>query len=271
MKKLLIILFAFMLLTACSSEETKNEIFSENLYINGKSEEVEVLRNTERYNVEYRDRLFVLSESQFEELKNKDNKLLLTYDNKIRENFDESNIEKYMELSSFYQVLLKNGETLQMFDKPNVDFDPEVLPNSENIEGVYKHGDHYHIKLKNGTEYISHDDPTALVEDLELEEYEGEHGDVDIHEEHSDSDDHDHEEDNHSDADTDHHEDDGHDHSSETLSFIPVVTLESLKDKDIVEIKLHGDHWHLEDKEGNEYLTYDDPRELFPEIEAIEY
>lgn len=257
MKKIIILILSLILLTACSNNKKENEIYTENLFINGNAEEVYVLRNTEKYNVEYKERLYVLDENQYNQLKEEDNKILLTNDNKIIENFDESEIEKYMKFSSFYQVLLKNGETIQMFDKPNVDFEPEVSADSENIEGVYKHGDHYHVKLKDGTEYISHEDPTALGVDIEVEEYEGEHGN---HEVHSDEN---HEESENSDKESK--------HSDEGLSFIPVMTIENLKDKDIVSIKLHDDHWHLEDSEGNEYLTYDDPRETFPEIEANEY
>ena len=39
-------------------------------------------------------------------------------------------------------------------------------------------------------------------------------------------------------------------------------SLESLKDKEITKVQKHGDHWNVFDKDGNEYVTHEDPTHL---------
>lgn len=273
MKKLIIILPLIFLLVACDTQTnqekkddiTENQIFNESLYINGNKEEIEVLENKEKINIEYKDRLYILTKAQYEKLKQKDNNLLLTYDNKVVENFDEGDIEKYKKFSEFYQVLMKNGETLQLFDKPNVDFEAEKSDIAENIVGVFKHGDHYHVQLKDGTEYISYEDPTVLNPELKVEEYHGNHENENI-EKPSNT-----EKDSFTEKNKDSEESDDTSSESEKLTFIPVVKLEELKDVNIISADLHEDHWHLKDDKGNEYLTYDDPRGILQNIDFGEY
>lgn len=267
--KYIVVLLFILLLTACSSKPdvqesisetsnvTENQIFTETLFINGEQVEVEVLKNLEKINIEYRDRLFILDESQYDELKT-ENSLLLTYDGSIIENYSEDNIESYMEFANFYQVNMADGQSYQLFDRPNVDFEPISSEGSQDIVAVHKHGDHYHIQLVDGSEYISYDDPRKIDSSLTIEEYEGEHGD---HEGHG------HEEHQHDDEQTEHNNEK---EDSNSLSFIPVVKIEDIKDKDIVEISLHGDHYHLKDSENNQYLTYDDPSEYF-DVEVMDY
>lgn len=39
-------------------------------------------------------------------------------------------------------------------------------------------------------------------------------------------------------------------------------SLESLKDKEIIKVQKHGDYWHVFDKDGNKYVTHEDPTHL---------
>lgn len=45
--------------------------------------------------------------------------------------------------------------------------------------------------------------------------------------------------------------------------IVNVVSLDFLKTKNIVKIKVHGNHWHVYDNFGREYITYKDPTSLF--------
>ncbi|WP_243343684.1 pneumococcal-type histidine triad protein [Anaerococcus sp. AGMB09787] len=55
------------------------------------------------------------------------------------------------------------------------------------------------------------------------------------------------------------------------LAFVSVVSLDQLKGKNITSIKLHGDHYHVYDANGNEFLTYEDPSSLFPNLTIGQY
>ena len=61
------------------------------------------------------------------------------------------------------------------------------------------------------------------------------------------------------------------DDKKDGLSLVKVVKIEDLKDKEVTEISKHGDHWHIITKEGEEFLTYEDPSQAFPNIEIKEY
>lgn len=116
-----------------------------------------------------------MDEKQYEELNKEGNKLLLTFDKKIIENFDQNNIDTYRKYGTFYQVLLKDGNSLQFFDKPSVGKEAIGDDINSRIVGVYKHGDHWHVKLDDGSEYITNDDPTQILPDVKVGKYEGSH------------------------------------------------------------------------------------------------
>ena len=172
-KNLLLFLLLIAVLVGCAKPESDSKISQEDLFINGNKENVQVLKNKDNVNIEYKDKLFVVDKEDYETLKKSDNTLLLTFDNKIVKDYDPSKIEKYKEFASFYQVEMKDGTSLQMFDKPEVDFPPVKSDVSKGIVGIYKHGDHWHIKMEDGTEYISYEDPTEIAPDVEVKEYEG--------------------------------------------------------------------------------------------------
>ena len=55
------------------------------------------------------------------------------------------------------------------------------------------------------------------------------------------------------------------------VDLVDVVDKNKLKDKNVIAIKKHGDHWHVYTKDGGEYLTYDNPSGLFPNIKVGTY
>lgn len=243
MKRILTLFLALSLvLVGCSDtgqevkDQEESSIKEMTLYINGQEEEVQVLENPDNLNIQYRDELFVLSPDQAKALKEPNNTLLLTHDNQVLEDFDLNEVDKYKEFAKFYQVQLKNGETIQMFEKPQVDFPPVESNGSENIVDFYQHGDHWHVILTDGSEFVTYDDPGKIESKLDL---------VDV--------------------------DEAHSGENKGLSFVEVVKLEDLEGIEIVEASIHDDHYHLFDSDGKEYLTYEDPSTMFPDLEITEY
>ncbi len=59
--------------------------------------------------------------------------------------------------------------------------------------------------------------------------------------------------------------------ADEELEMVNVVSLDQLKGKAVSSIKVHGDHWHVFTREGQEFLTYEDPSALFSNIKVEQY
>lgn len=58
---------------------------------------------------------------------------------------------------------------------------------------------------------------------------------------------------------------------NETLSVAKLVEADSLKKVEVISIKRHGDHWHVYTSNGEEYITYQDPSALYPNIPITNY
>lgn len=58
---------------------------------------------------------------------------------------------------------------------------------------------------------------------------------------------------------------------SVSFEMVSVVGKNQLKNKKVVSIKKHGDHYHVYLADGTEYLTYEDPSSLFPNIKIGTY
>lgn len=59
--------------------------------------------------------------------------------------------------------------------------------------------------------------------------------------------------------------------SGQGLSLVSVVSLQQLKNLDVVEIKVHENHWHVFTSDGMEYLTYENPSSLFQNLTITQY
>lgn len=53
---------------------------------------------------------------------------------------------------------------------------------------------------------------------------------------------------------------------SGSIELVSVVSKNMLKGMNVVSIKKHGDHWHVYTSDGQEFLTYENPSSLFPNI-----
>lgn len=56
-----------------------------------------------------------------------------------------------------------------------------------------------------------------------------------------------------------------------SLSLVSVVSRNKLRGLNVRSILKHGDHWHVYTADGREYLTYEDPSSMFPNITVGTY
>lgn len=56
-----------------------------------------------------------------------------------------------------------------------------------------------------------------------------------------------------------------------SLSLVSVVSRNKLRGLNVTSILKHGDHWHVYTADGREYLTYEDPSSMFPNITVGTY
>lgn len=56
-----------------------------------------------------------------------------------------------------------------------------------------------------------------------------------------------------------------------SLSLVSVVSKSKLRGLNVTSILKHGDHWHVYTADGNEYLTYENPSSMFPNITVGNY
>ncbi|MFM1564039.1 hypothetical protein [Helcococcus ovis] len=127
---------------------------------------------------------------------------------------------KKSELKSVTPVFKEKQNKYKNDKTTEVLVDAEIA--KENIVKVVKHGDHWHVWTKDGVEHITYTDPNKLQ-------------------------------------------------SGKKLSLVSVVSLEKLKEMDVVKILKHGDHWHVYTSDGSEYLTYENPESSFRNVEIGTY
>ncbi|WP_282925744.1 pneumococcal-type histidine triad protein [Helcococcus kunzii] len=136
------------------------------------------------------------------------------------------------------------------------------VSNSDVVK-ILKHGDHYHIYTKDGSEFISYVDPRSKYPNAEYGTYKGNHGDVITISSNisvpkkgnkiSNSD------------------YDAWKKEVNKLNIIKVLGQKEVDRFDIVKILKHGDHYHLYDSKGNEGLAYANPKALYPKATFGEY
>ena len=113
----------------------------------------------------------------------------------------------------------------------------------ENVVAIKKHGDHWHVYLRNGGEYLTYEDPSAMFPHIKVGTYVGSHG---AHRKHNNK---------RMDARTIAHE-------KQKIK----QTIEK-NDERVIKILKHGDHYHIYTSKGNEFVSYTDPRSLYPNAE----
>lgn len=107
---------------------------------------------------------------------------------------------------------------------------------NKNVVAIKKHGDHYHVYLADGTEYLTYENPSALFPNIKIGTYVGSHGS----------------------------------HNANKTKAEKVAENKKVKEKlekddeRVIKILKHGDHYHIYTSKGNEFVTYEDPRSLYP-------
>lgn len=125
-------------------------------------------------------------------------------------------------LSACQQKQIKKAKKVEAKETTYVlDETTSVLLDSEiskdKIVRYYRHGDHWHVFTKDGKEHITYSDPSKLEDNQEME-------------------------------------------------LVSVITLAKLKQLKVKEILKHGDHYHIYTEDNHEYLTYENPSSLFPNL-----
>lgn len=163
--------------------------------------------------------------------------------------------------------IVKHGDHWHVFTKDGREKitykDPNKLQNTSNFEmvsvvgknrlkgqnvvAIKKHGDHWHVYLRNGGEYLTYEDPSAMFPHIKVGTYVGSHGD---HRKHNNK---------RMDARTIAHE-------KQKIK----QTIEK-NDERVIKILKHGDHYHIYTSKGNEFVSYTDPRSLYPNAEYGQY
>lgn len=163
--------------------------------------------------------------------------------------------------------IVKHGDHWHVFTKDGREKitykDPNKLQNTSNLEmvsvvgksrlkgqnvvAIKKHGDHWHVYLRNGGEYLTYEDPSAMFPHIKVGTYVGSHSD---HRKHNNK---------RMDARTISHE-------KQKIK----QTIEK-NDERVIKILKHGDHYHIYTSKGNEFVSYTDPRSLYPNAEYGQY
>ncbi|MBU0279002.1 hypothetical protein [Gemella sp. zg-1178] len=105
-----------------------------------------------------------------------------------------------------------------------------------NIASIKVHGDHWHVYTSDGREFLTYENPSSLFSNLAIEEYVGSHSPV----------------------------------ANPTTSYVsnPIINEENKENKDeVIKILVHGDHYHIYTASGKEFVSYSDPRHLYPNAE----
>ena len=107
---------------------------------------------------------------------------------------------------------------------------------NKNVIAIKKHGDHYHVYLADGSEYLTYEDPSSLFPNIKIGTYTGSHGQQNVS-------------------------------KTKVQKVAANKQVKEKLEKDderVIKILKHGDHYHIYTSKGNEYVTYEDPRSLYP-------
>ncbi|WP_077597622.1 hypothetical protein [Olsenella urininfantis] len=185
-------------------------------------------------------------------------------------------IARIVKHGDHWHVFTKDGREIITYSDPSKASNISQLTNTasvvsadqlrhvsgSDVVSILRHGNHWHILLADGREFISYEDPSGLYPGVTVGEYTGSHGS------------HGQQGGTHEASHVEHHDDhqggggssDHHHHG-----FVQVVGIDELSRKPIVRILRHGDHYHAYTADGTEYVTHDDPSSAFPGITIGEY
>lgn len=169
----------------------------------------------------------------------------------------KEDIAKIVKHGDHWHVFTKDGREKITYKDPNklqntsnfemVSVVGKSRLKGQNVVAIKKHGDHWHVYLRNGGEYLTYEDPSAMFPHIKVGTYVGSHGD---HRKHNNK---------RMDARTIAHE-------KQKIK----QTIEK-NDERVIKILKHGDHYHIYTSKGNEFVSYTDPRSLYPNAEYGQY
>lgn len=196
---------------------------------------------------------------------------------------DANDIVKIIKHGDHWHVFTKDGREIITYKDPTLAHTTQdlrdvhsVVSNSEltdmgvQVVRILQHGNHWHVYTSDGREFITYSDPSSYYPNITIGTYTGSHS---------------HESYTHPAFDGG----SGQDYSgtpsygassdSSSSSSVPNIPglvevhsgLDEIKNKDIVKILKHEDHWHVYDRDGHEYVVHTDPRPLFPNAFVGEY
>ena len=148
---------------------------------------------------------------------------------------------------------------------------------SQGVVKILKHGDHYHIYTADGQEFVTYSNPSGLYPGIAIGTYTGTHGGSKVV--------------NPSyrpwhpqvvpaggktnpsgvPGKTVKPHPSGKPIPGGGLQLVRVVSLPQLAKLPIVKILQHADHYHAYTQTGEEYITYENPAKVFPQIKIGQY
>lgn len=158
----------------------------------------------------------------------------------------KEDIVKVVKHGDHWHVFTKDGREKITYSDPNQIKDTSHFEmvsvvgknqlKNKNVVAIKKHGDHYHVYLADGTEYLTYEDPSALFPKIKIGTYVGSHG----------------------------HENRNKTKAQKVAENKRVKEKLEKDDERVIKILKHGDHYHIYTSKGNEFVTYEDPRSLYP-------
>lgn len=146
----------------------------EEVYLDGKKVKIDVQSHGDHYHIIYEGKKYSLSKEKYNELFNKDNKIVLGKEN-IEKSLAEINADEiisYYRHGDHWHVKTRSGEFIT-YEDPSKIKDINVLRansisildttklNNVYIVSYYKHGNHWHVRTSDGKEYVTHTDPSG--------------------------------------------------------------------------------------------------------------
>ena len=196
---------------------------------------------------------------------------------------DANDIVKIIKHGDHWHVFTKDGREIITYKDPTLAHTTQdlrdvhsVVSNSEltdmgvQVVRILQHGNHWHVYTSDGREFITYSDPSSYYPNITIGTYTGSHS---------------HESYTHPAFDGGSGQDYsvtpsyGSSSDSSSSSSVPNIPglvevhsgLDEIKNKDIVKILKHEDHWHVYDRDGHEYVVHTDPSPLFPHAFVGEY
>lgn len=208
-------------------------------------------------------------------------------------NIKKEDIVKIIKHGDHWHVFTKDGKEHITYTDPNTIPDGSSISSSSVVDSkelngadvvaIKKHGNHWHVYTRDGQEYITYDDPSSMFPDVPVTQYTGHHGDLGsgnyggasydyLSNDNTNSYDSSSEEHDYSNPSTPLVPQNGNiKEAIERLHIVGVLGKKAVNRYDIVKILQHEDHFHIYDSEGNEGITYTNPRNLYPNASFGQY